>query len=438
MPPDFLMLAEPDALPTTLDGWLQYIEAQHHKTIAMGLERVNAVIANMALVTEFCIINVAGTNGKGSTCATLEKIYTLGGYQVGCYTSPHLLRYNERVRINGKEVSDADLCAAFAQVEQARGDIPLTYFEFGTLAAVWLFVQKKVDIAILEIGLGGRLDAVNAFNPDCAIVTNVDIDHVEFLGDTRELIAQEKAGVFRTNKPAICGDKQPPQSLIRHAETIGAQLKLIHRDFDYDHNDNHWTFCYGNTQWQYLPLPTLFGEYQFGNISCALTAVSSLNDVIPITHKTICQALSSLQLTGRYQYFSHNPDIIFDVAHNPNAAQALAANLSMQPIQGRTFAVFSMLADKDIAGVLTYLADMIDVWYIAAVDHYRAAELSLLQQALHASAASGVVKPFNHVSEAYLQACKDAMQNDRIIVFGSFYTVAEVIHHIRLTSKTNA
>ena len=289
-----------------LQAWLTYIEGLHPKSIAMGLERIKVMIGRLQLHPPFPIITVAGTNGKGSTCAMLSQIYLSAGYQVACYSSPHLMRYNERVRINGIEATDQELCVAFAAVDSARLSaetaIELTYFEVGTLAAMWHFMQSGVDVAVMEIGLGGRLDAVNAFEPSCAIVTAVDLDHQDFLGDTREEIAYEKAGVFRTNVPAICGDEQPPKSLIEYAKSINAPLKYLHQDFNFIYGDNHWCFTadddlLGHVNFE-LPLPALKGGYQLNNASCALAAVSVLQATLPVLPTSIAMGLQRLSWLG--------------------------------------------------------------------------------------------------------------------------------------------
>ncbi len=411
--------------PVTLDQWLAYIEALHPKTIAMGLERVKQVADRLALNPTFPIITIAGTNGKGSSCAMLEAIYAQCGYRVGSYTSPHLLRYNERVRVNQQEISDEALCRAFAAVEASRDDIQLTYFEMGTLAAMWHFVQIGLDVAILEVGMGGRLDAVNVFEPACAIVTSVDLDHMEYLGDTREKIGFEKAGVYRAGKLAICGDENPPNSLTAFAQKIGANLQLIGRDFRVEKNTQNDQ----NQGWQYLsenfsinlPNLALHGDFQLSNAACVICAVQYLREKLPALQANIHAALRAVTLTGRFYRIKDNPNIIVDVAHNPQAAQSLAHNLQNTPCNGRTLAVFAMLADKDIAGVIHELEPHISAWYLAGIHNARGAKAADLQRHLDNKAQ---VKLFENVASALQTACKDAAKNDRIIVFGSFYSVA--------------
>jgi len=426
-----------------LASWLAHIEHLHPKSIAMGLERVQLIIQRLSLQPRFKIITVAGTNGKGSTCAMLAQIYKQGGYQVGCYTSPHLLRYNERVRVNGSEVSDDELCLAFAAVEQARqgvnvGDeaVALTYFEVGTLAAMWHFAQIGIDIAILEIGLGGRLDAVNAFEPDCSIVTSIDIDHQEFLGDTRESIGAEKAGIYRPSVPAICGDGDPPQSLITYAQRIGADFKCINHEFGFELSESGWHYLVNGTIVHALPLPALQGSYQLMNASCAVAAVESLQAYLPVSTGAIAEAMLQVTLAGRFQTISRYPWLILDVAHNPQAALALAKNLKALKVQhqderiAKTIGVFAMLADKDIKGVVSAVKDEIDVWFVANIDHVRGASANDLVKVISEVVPDATVKVFDTAADACKQACIDINENDKIVAFGSFFTVSNVMQYL--------
>ena len=428
----------------TLADWLKYIDAQHPKSIAMGLDRVRDVAIQLQLNPTFPIITVAGTNGKGSTCAMLASVYQQAGYTVGCYTSPHLLRFNERVHINNQAISDEDLCNAFAAVEDKRGGIALTYFEIGTLAAVWHFCHANVevghlDLAILEVGLGGRLDAVNIFEPTCSIVTTIDLDHMEYLGDTTEKIGFEKAGVFRANKLAICGDENPPKSLMQYAAQIGANLQLINRDFSVTKNTLGWQYSAGNVAMQ-LPKLKLAGDFQLTNAACVVCAIQHLNAVLPVTQANINQAFEALSLIGRFYKLPlkspQGADIIVDVAHNPHAAKSLAHNLHTTPCLGRTLAVFAMLADKDIIGVVQAVTPYIDTWYLADNHSARGAKADDLHHILLKQANPAAIFLFSDVASAVAAACKDAAKNDRIIVFGSFYTVADAINYgnIHLTA----
>ncbi len=412
--------------PTNAKQWLAYIEAQHPTAIAMGLDRVAAVAKNLQLQPAFPIITVAGTNGKGSTCALLSQVYIEAGYRVGCYTSPHLMRYNERVRVNNVEISDDDLCLAFEAIEQSRGDIALTYFEIGTLAAMWHFCQANLDVVILEVGLGGRLDAVNIFDPSCSIVTTIDLDHMDYLGDTREKIGFEKAGIFRKGALAICGDENPPQSLIDHAAKVHASLRLINRDFTVKKTAHNWQYLTKDFE---LTLPNLglHGDFQLNNAACVICATHYLQDTLPVSQANIQTAFQSVTLMGRFYQIQSQPTIIVDVAHNPHAARSLAHNLQTTPCVGKTFAVFAMLADKDIDGVIQAVAPNIQQWFIADNHSVRGAKAIDLHQNIIKITPKIMVKSFADISSALISACKIATKNDRIIVFGSFYTVADAM-----------
>jgi len=410
-----------------LPDWLAYLESLHPKTIALGLERVAQVKQRLNLQADFPVIVVGGTNGKGSVCAMLESIMHAAGYRVGCYTSPHLLDYNERVRIAKKQASDAELCASFAQIEQARGDIPLTYFEFGTLAAMQCFIGHKVEVGILEVGLGGRLDAVNVFDNDCAVVTNVDIDHTDYLGDTREQIAFEKAGIFRAGRVAIFGDAEVPQAVTDHAEKIGAQLWRIGREFGFTPRQGQWDYRSTVGARNSLPYPALRGAFQLHNASAALAALGALRDKLPVGMEAVRRGLVEVSLPGRFQVVPGKPALILDVAHNPHAARSLAQNLASLPPCPRTFAVFTMLKDKDMAGVARALKDHVDVWLVAGIHAPRGATAAELALVLDAEGVKGTILTFATATDALQHACNEASENDRIAAFGSFYTVAEVM-----------
>lgn len=431
-------MSAPFPLPNDLAGWLKHIEALHPKSIAMGLDRINKVRHCLNLNPAFPVIIVGGTNGKGSACAMLERIYHEAGYRVACYTSPHLLRYNERVRVACQEASDETLSAAFSAIEAVRHSaeqqpISLTYFEFGTLAAMWHFMQTDVDVAILEVGLGGRLDAVNIFDPTCAIVTSIDLDHMEFLGYSRESIGYEKAGIFRAGVPAICGDPNPPDALVDHAAKVGAGFKQIQRDFGFISQGDHWLYQGVSTEIPDMPLPALTGSFQLYNAACVMAAIEALQAQLPVTIEQMAAGLHAVRLPGRFQHCSSAPEVILDVAHNPHAATALVQNLRQLPGRVRTLAVFAMLADKDIAGVIDVLNPEIDVWYLADIQHPRGATAQQLARLIHQAVPGCKVRMHTDVSLAYRQACLDASDNDRIIVFGSFFTVADVM---RLTSDS--
>ena len=406
---------------------MSYLERLHPKTIALGLERVNEVKARLALNPQFTIITVGGTNGKGSTCAMLESILGIGGYRTGLYTSPHLLRYNERVRIDRVAVDDASLCAAFQSVEAARGSTPLTYFEFGTLAAVLLFVERNVDLAILEVGLGGRLDAVNAFDTDCAIVTSIGLDHTEYLGNTLEAIGQEKAGIFRAGKPAIFGDEKMPATIEHRASRIGAGFQQFGSDFRFTRQDTQWQFHGRRGNHHGLPYPALRGGYQLNNASAALAAIDELKDTLPVTLQDIKRGLLELDLPGRFQVLPGQPAKILDVAHNPAAVTVLAQQLGHMGRFRKTHGVFGMLKDKDVASVVAIISPQIDVWHLGSIDATRGASADELFAHLEHLGRARDASCYPSIKLAYAAACREAAQSDRIVIFGSFYTVAEVL-----------
>jgi dihydrofolate synthase/folylpolyglutamate synthase len=372
------------------------------------------------------VITVSGTNGKGSTVAMLETILRGAGYRVGAYTSPHLMRYNERIRIDGRAVTDDELCAAFERIESARGEVALTYFEFGTLAAFDLMQRARLDIAVLEVGMGGRLDAVNAVDADVAIVTTIDIDHSAWLGTTRAAIAREKAGIFRAGRPAICADPNPPSTLVDYAAEIGAPLLVRERDFSATPDPNGWTWRSGNQVRSGLPYPALRGDYQLHNAAAVLMALETLRDRFPVSQAQIRDGLLQAVVPGRFQVLPGRPLRVLDVAHNPQAAAALAATLKQQPVAGRTLAVFGMLADKDIAAVVRPLQPLIDEWHLASLPTARGATASQLKAAL---AAAGVpaAQEFDDVPSAYAAALRAATDADRIVIFGSFHTVGDIL-----------
>jgi dihydrofolate synthase / folylpolyglutamate synthase len=412
--------------PTSLAGWLEHIERLHPQAIALGLDRVQAVRSTLGLEPAFPIVTVGGTNGKGSVCAMLESVLHCAGYRVGCYTSPHLLRYNERVRIARAEAADGDLSRAFAAVEAARGNTQLTYFEFGTLAAVWLFAAHRVEIAVLEVGLGGRLDAVNAFDADCAVVCTVDIDHVDFLGGDREAIGREKAGIFRVGRPAVCADPAPPASLVRHAADIGARLLAIGRDFGATPQGKQWQYWGPAGKRSALPFPSLRGSGQLANAAAAITALECLRERAPVAVNDVRAGLLRAENPGRFQVLPGRPVVILDVAHNPQAARALAASVAAMGGGGRTLAVFAMLKDKDIGGVIAAVKPHVAHWYFSGLSGARGASVAQVAQALEAASVSAATA-CDDVAAAYTQACDIAAENDRIVVFGSFFTVAAVM-----------
>ena len=400
----------------TLAEWLAFIERQHPSTIALGLERVADVLKRMHLRLEFPVITVGGTNGKGSTCAMLEAILRAGGRRTGLYTSPHLVDYNERVRIAGRQADDALLCEGFEAVERARGDTPLTYFEFGTLAAFQVFSRQGIEIAILEIGLGGRLDAVNALDADCAVLTSVGIDHVDYLGPDRESIGREKAGIFRAGRPAVVADPDPPRSVLA---APGEKL-LFGKDFGFQDMPAQWTYWGPQGRRSGLAHPALRGRIQLRNASAALCALDALR--LPVAMQDVRRGLAEVELPARFQALPGRPQVILDVAHNVEAAKVLADNLAASGFASETIAVCGMLRDKDTAGVLRTLAPRITRWHLASLPGPRAASADELEKALGKSAEK-------HASPqaAFAAALKRAGEGDKIVVFGSFLTVGEVV-----------
>lgn len=409
--------------PASLPDWLDLLETRHPRAIELGLDRVDAVRRRLGLDFACPVVTVGGTNGKGSTCAYLEAVLTDAGYRVGCYTSPHLLHYRERVRVAGEELADALHVAAFAAVEAARGDIHLTYFEHGTLAAAWLFRRFGVEAVVLEVGLGGRLDAVNAFEPDCAVVTSVDLDHQEYLGDTRETIGREKAGIFRAGRPAVVTDPDPPQSLLKHARMLGARLLRLGYEITLESGEGGWACQVGGRHYPALPAPALPGEFQLANAAAAVAALDALRVRLPVTMQALRTGLARARPPGRFQVVPGSPMIILDVAHNPQAARALASNLARLTGGRRRLAVLGMLRDKDVAGVVRPLQPLVDAWFAAGLPGPRGLAGDALRTLL---AAEGIkaAGAYTDVPHALKGACANAGAADIIIAFGSFYTVA--------------
>lgn len=414
----------------TLSDWLAYIQGQHPNTIAMGLERVHAVAERMALPKPARhVITIAGTNGKGSTVAFIEAIARAVGWRVGAYTSPHLLRYNERVRIDGEDADDASLVAAFEAVEAARGDVALTYFEYGTLAALWLFAGRDLDLAILEVGLGGRLDAVNLVDPDVAVITTVDLDHQDWLGDSIEAIGREKVGIARAWKPLVLGDDDPPSSVLGHAYAIGASAVRIGCDFFFERIEDdpqHWRWHEIGCELE-LSMPQLAAPVQLRNAAVAIAALRALPVDLP--EAAFVSGVRDARIAARLQRFVRDDvEIVVDVGHNPQAARALAAWLEASPIAGPTHAVFAALGDKDIAGVIAALEDRIDRWWLAGLAGAGPRGLAVdafAERLAGTSAADGTRCP--EVVDALAAARREAGPGARILVFGSFHTAAAAL-----------
>jgi dihydrofolate synthase/folylpolyglutamate synthase len=426
-------------LPTPLADsplaeWLHYLEVLHKLPIDLGLERVAEVARRMGLALNAVKIVVGGTNGKGSTCAMLEAILLAAGYRVGMYTSPHLIDFVERARINGEFVSESAFTRQFAAIEAARAEISLSYFEYTTLAVLQLFADADLEVVVLEVGLGGRLDAINIVDADCAIITSVDLDHMDYLGDTREKIGWEKAHIYRGGKPAICSDPVPPQSLLDHAEKIGADLWLFGRDFNYSGDRQQWAYGGREQRRSSLAYPALRGANQLLNASAALAALESLREQLPVPQQAVRMGLSQATLPGRFQILPGQPATILDVAHNPHAAAVLAQNLDNMSFHPYTYAVFGMLNDKDIAGVVAKMGNRIDHWLCVGLEGPRGTGGEALAEKVRAALPplkSGddapTIEVFADPPAAFVEARKRAGEGDRIVVFGSFVTVAAVL-----------
>ena len=421
----------------TLDQWLEQIERMHSRPIDLGLERVREVFDRLGIGLPGIKFVVGGTNGKGSTCAMLESILLAAGYKVGCYTSPHLLKFNERARIDGRAVDDAALIEQFEVIDAARGTTSLTYFEFTTLAILRLFSQSPLDALVLEIGLGGRLDAVNIVDADCAILTSIDIDHADYLGDSRERIGWEKAHIMRAGKPAVCSDPLPPQSVIDYAAQIGADLRLFRRDFNYAGDRQQWSYGGRRQRRNSLAYPALRGANQLLNASGVLAGLEAVKDALPVSAQAVRQGFALVDLPGRFQVLAGRPTVILDVAHNPHAAAHLVRNLQSMGFFPLTFAVFGMLADKDIDAVIGHMKGVVDHWICCSLPGPRGSAAEDLAARLRAAgvedrrdAKAGVDSSVGCVATAaqgLALARSRARENDRILVFGSFLTVADAL-----------
>ncbi|MFO1398062.1 MAG: bifunctional tetrahydrofolate synthase/dihydrofolate synthase [Burkholderiales bacterium] len=424
------------ARPASLAAWLAYLESLHPKSIALGLDRVRAVHANLDARIACAVVTVGGTNGKGSTCAMLESILRSAGYRTGLYTSPHLVRFNERIRLLGVEATDEEIVAAFHAVEDARLATPaadgaptaLTYFEFGTLAALWLFARAQLDALVLEVGLGGRLDAVNIVDADVAVIASVDLDHQDYLGDTREAIGREKAGIMRAGRPAVCADPAPPASVVDAASAIGAPLLLIGRDYGYADERTQWRYRGPRGERFGLPFPALRGSYQLANAATVLCVLDLLHGRAPVSAGAVREGLLTVTLPGRFQVLPGRPAVVLDVAHNPHAARALAGALGTMGFFAQTTAVFAMLSDKDIAGVVAAVSPRIDRWHVAPLPGPRGTTAARLRDTLLAAGVlSAAIRTFDDVAGAFRAAREGAGEADRIVVFGSFLTVAAAL-----------
>ncbi|GAA0762475.1 bifunctional tetrahydrofolate synthase/dihydrofolate synthase [Ideonella azotifigens] len=410
-----------------LDDWLAHCERLHPKTIDMTLERTRTVRERLGLQFKVPLISVAGTNGKGSTCAMLDSIARAAGYRVGLYSKPHLVHFEERCRINGEQVADAALVPHFEAVEAARGDISLTYFEFTTLAIARALAEADLDLVILEVGLGGRLDAVNAFDADCAVITSIDIDHVEYLGPDRESIGREKAGILRAGRPAIVSDPVPPASVIAAAEALGADLWLAGRDFNQFGDRQQWAWSGRGRRYHSLAYPALRGANQLLNAAGALAALESLRDRVPITAQAVRLGLSTVELPGRFQIVPGQPTLVLDVAHNAQSVAALALNLDQMGFSPCTHAVLGAMHDKDLDALVARMATLVDRWYLCDLPVARGATAAQLAEVVARLAPKAQAQQHASPKAALAAAVAGADPADRIVVFGSFQTVGGVL-----------
>ncbi len=420
----------------TLKAWLNWLEAYHPRTIDLGLERAAGVFKklNPEGVKPPTII-VAGTNGKGSSIAFLEAIYRAQGYRVGAYTSPHILKYNERIRIEGQALSDAEICQAFERIDAVRDNISLSYFEFGTLAALDIFSRSKLDVQLLEVGLGGRLDAVNIIDGDVTLVTNICIDHIDWLGETREAIGHEKAGIFRAGVAAIVGDIEPPDSLLASARERQAPLFCINQEFSYQiDNDGRWDWSNHVAdkhikciEYSALPVPALKGKHQYGNAAAVLMVIAQMERLLPVSEASIQQGLQTIQLKGRFQLIEDDIPVLLDVAHNPQAVTALLSYLKDTFPDKRIVAVFAMMKDKDISAVIEIIKSVISHWYFVPLSISRAVSETFVRECFTQCNIKNVTLGNKNCAEAFNLAKNNAQQGDLILVFGSFFLVSEFL-----------
>ena len=415
----------------SIDKWLHWQESLHFTAIELGLERCRRVANNMGLLNpSYNVISVAGTNGKGSSIIMLDRILRNAGYKIGRYTSPHLLRYNERICINGNEATDTELCESFDRIDRARGNISLTYFEFGTLAALDLFRQHSVQLAILEVGLGGRLDAVNILDADISLITSIDIDHQEWLGNNRESIGREKAGIFRNLAPAICSEPNPPQSLLDCSEALGTPISILGSDYQFNLINDTWSWSTKDTRIERLPRPMKYCDFQIQNASGVLMLLAKIQDEYPVSTENIKQGLSSFRLEGRFQIIPGAIPKILDVAHNRESIKALVNNLKMIPCYGKTHIILGMLKDKDHQRVIKELIEITDTWHFVSISQDRGIEAKILTSELKALGRLENISEYSNVEEALDKIHKLSMPDDRIIITGSFYTVGAAIRYL--------
>ena len=407
-------------------AWLAWQQVAHPVEIDPGLERAGLVWQRLSVPWHAAVLTVGGTNGKGSVTACLDAILGASGYETGLFTSPHLVRYNERIRVHGREVADDALLEAFAAIDAARGGVSLTFFEWNALAAFLVFARAGVDVAVLEVGMGGRLDAVNLLDADVAAVVSVGLDHREWLGSTVEAIGAEKAGIFRPGRPAIFGGRQPPRSLVAHAAAIGARLKRIGTDFDFVERADGWDYGGFGSRRRELPLPGLPGAPQLGNAAVALAVLEAAEPKLLVPDEAVRSGLVQVRLPGRFQVLPGEPEWILDVAHNPQAAEALAASLAARPCAGKTWAVCGILGDKDIEGIVAALRGVVSRWIAVGLDGNRALPPGVLAERIRKAGARSVAAAPD-VAAGLAQARGGMQPGDRAVVFGSFLTVGPAI-----------
>lgn len=412
----------------SLDAWLNWQERFHPRLIDLGLERAAQVFKRLYPDYQKPLtITVGGTNGKGSCIALLESIYRAQGYKVGTFTSPHILRYNERIKINGIPVEDDLICDAFERIDNARDDVSLSYFEFGTLAAIDIFSAADLDIQLLEVGLGGRLDSVNIISADLAIITSICIDHVDWLGGTREAIGQEKAGIFRANTPAVIGDKNPPNSLFEAAKQKQTPLFCINKEFDYQKSATAWDWRSATQNYTNLPIPALKGLHQFNNASAVLMAVTKMQTRLKVERKAIDEGLQNVHLTGRFQLIEGDIPILLDVGHNPQAVKMLADYLKSNFPDKTIHAVFAIMKDKDVSSIIDIMRDVVEDWFISPINTPRAASEKALQALFVQKNLNNTAFGFHCVADAVAAAKKSAKKDELILIFGSFFLVSEYL-----------
>lgn len=433
---------KPERSHRSLSEWVQIVEGLHPKNIEMGLERIRIVKERLGIRFNCPVITVGGTNGKGSTSAMLQTIYREAGYKTGLYSSPHIHFFNERMKIDGRMVDDNTLVHYFDVIEEVRGDVPLTFFEFTTLVALKLFADSNLDVLVLEVGLGGRLDAVNLIDADVSIVTNVAIDHIEYLGDTREKIGFEKAGIYRRGQVAFYGDIDPPESLLKHADSIGANLRVFGRDYRFKTDGGHWDYLGEHSSYRGLVPPSLKGNTQIHNATTVVAAVEALQQRLPVSAEAIERGIVNTELPGRFQILQSDPSVILDVAHNPHAAAVLAQNLKDMGSFHATHAIFGAMSDKDIDGVISLMKGCVDRWYVTDLPLPRAASAETLKRKLVSAGVTRgktnqCISVYHNAADAMTSAKNNAQKNDRIVAFGSFWVVTGVTEESDLKSTNH-